>query len=63
MSGRTWLYADPHFFHDGVTRFTRHDGTKLRPWDNAEEMSEWMIAEYNKIVSPEDRVYILGDLS
>lgn len=63
MSGRTFIYADPHFFHEGVCRFTRHDGTKLRPWDNAEEMSEWMIAEYNKIVHPEDRVYILGDVA
>lgn len=63
MSGRTWLYADPHFYHEGVCRFTRHDGSKLRPWDNADEMSEWMIAEYNKIVHPEDRVYILGDVA
>lgn len=63
MSGRTWVYADPHFFHEGVCKFTRHDGTKLRPWDNADEMSEWMIAEYNKIVHPDDRVYILGDVA
>lgn len=63
MSGRTWLYADPHFYHEGVCRFTRHDGTKLRPWDNADEMSEWMIKEYNWLVSPEDRVYILGDVA
>lgn len=63
MSGRTWLYADPHFFHEGVCRFTRHDGTKLRPWNNADEMSEWMIAEYNKLVDPGDRVYILGDVA
>lgn len=63
MSERTWLYADPHFFHKGVCRFTRHDGTKLRPWDNADEMSEYMIAEYNKIVHPDDRVYILGDVA
>ena len=63
MSGRTWVYADPHFYHEGVCRFTRHDGTKLRPWDNADEMSEWMITEYNKLVHPDDRVYILGDVA
>ena len=63
MSGRTWLYADPHFYHEGVCRFTKEDGTKLRPWDNAEEMSEWMISKYNKVVHPEDRVYILGDVA
>jgi calcineurin-like phosphoesterase family protein len=60
---KTWLYADPHLFHNGVCQFLRADGTKLRPWDNAEEMSEWMISEYNKLVSPEDRVYILGDVA
>lgn len=63
MSGRTWLYADPHFFHEGVCRFTRYDGSKLRPWDNADEMSEYMINEYNNLVHPEDRVYILGDVA
>lgn len=63
MSGRTWLYADPHFFHEGVCRFTRHDGSKLRPWDNASYMSEDMISWYNELVHPQDRVYILGDLA
>jgi len=63
MSGRTWLYADPHFFHQGVCKFLRADGTKLRPWDDAEEMSERMISWYNELVHPEDRVYILGDLA
>jgi len=63
MSGRTWVYADPHFLHEGVCRFLRSDGSKLRPWDNADEMSEWMIDEYNKLVSPDDRVYILGDVA
>jgi len=60
---KTWLYADPHFFHAGVTRFTRHDGTPLRPWDDPEVMSEEMIGWYNEMVSPEDRVYILGDVA
>lgn len=62
-SGRTWLYADPHFYHQGVCKFTRYDGTPLRPWDDAEEMSEHMIQEYNNIVHPDDRVYILGDVA
>lgn len=63
MSGRTWLYADPHFFHEGVCRFLRSDGSKLRPWDNAEEMSEQMIGWYNDVVDDGDRVYILGDVA
>lgn len=64
MSGRTWIYADPHFYHEGVCRFTRTDGvTPLRPWDSAEKMSEDMIRWYNELVHPSDRVYILGDVA
>lgn len=63
MSGRTWLYADPHFFHAGVTRFTRHDGSPLRPWDDPDKMGEEMIRWYNELVHPNDRVYILGDVA
>jgi len=60
---KTWLYADPHFYHPGVCRFVRYDGSPLRPWDNAEEMSEQMIQWYNELVHPDDRVYILGDVA
>lgn len=61
---KTWLYADPHFYHPGVCKFTRSDGvTKLRPWDDSNEMSEQMINWYNELVNPEDRVYILGDIA
>jgi calcineurin-like phosphoesterase family protein len=60
---RVWLYADPHFYHEGICKFTNYDGTKVRPWDDAEEMSEWMINAYNELVRPNDRVYILGDVA
>ena len=60
---RTWLYADPHFFHRGVCHFTRRDGTPLRPWDDENTMSYEMMASYNDLVSDNDRVYILGDVA
>ena len=64
MSGKIWLYADPHFYHRGVCKFTRSDGvTPLRPWDDADEMSEQMIQWYNETVDPGDRVYFLGDVA
>lgn len=63
MSGRTWLYADPHFGHQGVCNFTRHDGSPLRPWDDSFEMTRDLISMYNEIVSDDDRVYILGDVA
>lgn len=60
---RTWLYADPHFYQESICRFTGKDGNPLRPWSSADEMSEQMIAWYNEVVHPDDRVYILGDLA
>ena len=60
---KTRVYSDPHFYHKNICKFTNYDGTKVRPWDNADEMTEQMIAWYNEMVSDEDRVYILGDVA
>jgi len=63
MSGRTWVYSDPHFYHHNICKFTKADGSKLRPWDCAEQMTEDMITWYNELVDDRDRVYILGDVA
>lgn len=57
-----FLIADPHFSHEGVCRFLRDDGTKLRPWDNVADMDEAMVENWNKVVRPVDKVYVCGDL-
>ena len=58
-----FLVSDTHFGHAGVCRFTRNDGvTKLRPWDNADEMDEEMVRRWNDRVRPNDKVYHLGDV-
>ena len=58
-----FLVSDTHFGHAGVCRFMRNDGvTKLRPWDNPEEMDEAMIKAWNDRVRPNDKVYHLGDV-
>jgi calcineurin-like phosphoesterase family protein len=58
-----FLVSDTHFGHAGVCRFMRNDGvTKLRPWDNPEEMDEEMIKRWNERVRPNDKVYHLGDV-
>jgi calcineurin-like phosphoesterase family protein len=58
-----FLVSDTHFGHTGVCKFTRNDGvTKLRPWDNADEMDEEMIKRWNETVRPNDKVYHLGDV-
>jgi len=60
---RTFVYSDPHFYHGNICKFTKADGSKLRPWDDAEQMTEDMIQWYNELVSDADRVYILGDVA
>lgn len=57
-----FLVSDTHFGHAGVCRFLREDGTKLRPWDNPDEMDEEMIKRWNETVRPNDKVYHLGDV-
>ena len=56
-----WLVSDTHFGHAGVCRFTRDDGSKLRPWDDPAEMDEDMVRAWNERVKPTDKVYHLGD--
>lgn len=60
---KTWVYSDPHFSHKNIVKFTNYDGTKVRPWDDVEQMNEEMIEWYNELVADQDRVYVLGDVS
>jgi calcineurin-like phosphoesterase family protein len=58
-----FLVSDTHFGHAGVCHFTGKDGvTKLRPWDNPDEMDEEMVERWNERVKPNDKVYHLGDV-
>jgi len=57
-----WLVSDTHFGHAGVCKFTKDDGSKLRPWDDPNEMDEYMIQAWNDRVRPTDKVYHLGDV-
>lgn len=58
-----FLTSDTHFGHMGVCKFMQNDGvTKLRPWDNPEDMDEEMVKRWNSVVKPGDKVYHLGDV-
>ena len=63
LTPKTWVYSDPHFYHSNICKFTNYDGSPVRPWDDAEKMTEDMISMYNEDVSDDDRVYILGDVA
>ena len=58
-----FLTSDTHFGHAGVCHFKGKDGvTKLRPWDNSDEMDEEMVKRWNERVKPTDKIYHLGDV-
>lgn len=57
----TFVCADMHLGHRGITQFLRPDGSKERPWDNVEDMNEALIANWNSVVRPKDTVIVLGD--
>ena len=47
--------ADMHFDHEDILAFDN------RPFDSAAEMNEALIANWNRVVAPEDHTWILGD--
>lgn len=58
-----FLIADLHLGHEkACTTFKRADGSPLRPFINAQEMDETIVARWNERVRPQDKVYVLGDV-
>lgn len=51
-----YYISDLHFFHDNIRRFCH------RPFDNIEQMEKAMIENWNRVVKPDDEVYVLGDM-
>lgn len=55
--------SDHHLGHEKTcTVFKRADGSPLRPFANADEMNEAIIARHNAVVGARDKVYFLGDV-
>jgi len=57
-----FLLGDPHLSHVGMVMFKRDDGSPLRPFSTIEEHDETMIENWNSVVRPHDKIYVLGDL-
>lgn len=54
---RVFFTADHHFGHQGII------GHCDRPFTTAQEMNEFMVANWNAVVRPEDEVWHLGDFA
>jgi calcineurin-like phosphoesterase family protein len=53
----TFIISDTHFFHTAIMSFAK------RPYHNVDEMNEAMIKKWNSVVSNDDVVLHLGDVS
>lgn len=60
---KTFVTSDHHFGHPNILRFKRADDTPLRDFHTYEDMEAHMINCWNEVVSPEDKVYHLGDFA
>ena len=59
-----FLTADLHLGSEKTACvFTREDGTKLRPFTSAEHQDEVLVQNWNAVVKPTDKVYVLGDVA
>lgn len=58
-----WLTSDSHFGHHSMACvFTLPDGSKCRPFDSPQHQDEVLLAKWNAVVRPQDKVYHLGDV-
>lgn len=62
MSKKIFVISDLHLGHQRMCEFVNADGSKVRPWDRADDMDEHLIQSWNEVVSPFDTVYNLGDV-
>jgi calcineurin-like phosphoesterase family protein len=59
-----FLASDYHFGHESMMKFTRSDNvTPLRSFKDATHMNEYMVMQHNRVVQPNDKIYMLGDLA
>lgn len=54
---KTFFTSDTHFFHSRIIQYC------LRPFADATDMNEQLIANWNNVVSCDDVVYHLGDFA
>jgi calcineurin-like phosphoesterase family protein len=52
-----YFIADPHFDHENIVKYCG------RPFKDAAEMNALIIDNWNRVVTPKDRVFVLGDFS
>lgn len=62
MSHDIWFLSDTHFGHENIIKFKNNDGSLLRPFKDIDEHDSIIIDNWNKLVKPQDKGYLLGDI-
>ncbi len=57
MNHKIFITSDTHFFHENIIKYC------ARPFKDSEDMNQSIIQNWNKVVSPEDDVYVIGDFA
>lgn len=54
---KIFVTSDSHFYHENIIKYCN------RPFNDVEEMNNTLIQNWNKVVSLNDDVYIIGDFA
>lgn len=57
-----FVISDLHMGHKNIVRF-QHDGKPLRPFRDIHEMHSVIMERWCSVVTPQDKVYVLGDVA
>lgn len=57
-----YVISDTHFGHANILTFTDERGKIFRDFHHVEEMNEKMVENWNRVVTPQDIIYHLGDV-
>ena len=59
-----FVISDTHFYHCNILKFQDKEGNCFRGslFNNVEEMNEKIIENWNRVVTPQDIIYHLGDV-
>ena len=55
--GKIFMTSDCHFNHYNILKYE----AETRPFETVNEMNETIIANWNKVVTDKDTIYVLGD--